>query len=302
MSINQIIEAKFKMFTTVESFIEGQTVIVPTLPDFDQFFQDFQANNGHIDLLIQILNTDTSLPSTGKTRLRFLCEEETYFISTKVTAWAAVNNKKAILTATRLVKSEIQALTDNGLYELAKIIYKNAFDNKDLMDPKYGITDTRLASFNNKINNYRESVPLLRQHIIEKEAARVELVEYMAKNDFLLKERIDLIVKTVTDTEPDFVRNYFLAKKIVNFPTHKLNMKITVLQGDTTTPVTGVKIIINPDNIKRKTRKTGTSNILHLTEGIKIITAIKAGLTPVTITAPVTHGETTKVIIRMTAI
>ena len=302
MSINKDIEAKHNRNITIESFLEGQTVIVPTLPDFDEFFQEFQANNGHIDLLIQILNTDTSLPSTGKTRLRFLCEEETYFISTKVAGWAAVKNKKDILTATRLVKSDVQTATDNGLYELAKIIYKNAFDNKDIIDPKYGITDTRLASFNNKITNYRESVPLLRQHIIEKETARDEFVEYMAKNDFLLKERMDLIVKTVTDTEPDFVKNYFLAKRIVNFPTHKLNMKITVLLGDTTTPVTGVKIIIDPDKVKRKTGKTGVSNILHLAEGTKTITATKAGLTPVTVTAPVTHGETTKVVIRMIAI
>ena len=211
--MNSIQDKKLSMFMLIISIISGVDVaVLALLPGFSAMFAQLQLN---VSLLHQEFGkqaTDISGVALNKNLIKKLLIAMTIPVSEKLVA-LATNTKDVVLKEeARITASELKKISNNNCYVECKKIYDYAQENKVALEV-YGVTDEFLQSFEENLNKFDSLIPAPKREEDEKKMATSEIATLFAETD-LLVEDMDAVIKVISDSHPELVSQYFLARKI----------------------------------------------------------------------------------------
>jgi hypothetical protein len=112
-------------------------------------------------------------------------------------------------------QSELKENRDEMLLENSEVVLEEARAiHEELID--YGVTAAILTEFEAKKESFKDVIVSPRSARVIKKAARVRLRELIKATDDLLKNRLDPMMVQFKTTHPDFYREYFNARIILD--------------------------------------------------------------------------------------
>jgi hypothetical protein len=241
MNANQ--EAKLNMYRTTENYCNENTVIISANPAFMTAFTELKAKIVAITTTLQ----QESLNITGITKDKnkwkvTLCESAADMAGVIYAYAVAISND----TLKQEVNYSLSALTktrEESLAARCQNIHDAAVANQTAL-LNYGITTAMITDLEAAIANFSAQTPKPRTAISQRKTLVSNLVQLFKEADAILQDRMDKIVVTFKAAHPDFVKTYESARKIVDPPHTTTQLKGTVTDKTTATPIKDAKVTI----------------------------------------------------------
>jgi cellobiose-specific phosphotransferase system component IIB len=118
-------------------------------------------------------------------------------------------------------RSELSRLADSVVSQTAQSIVTEANKNLKLLSD-YGVTADSVKKLQQKIDEYSALMVAPKVATVAKNDAKKRIIILVEKIDVLLKERIDPMIETFSESNPAFYDQYKTARKIDDLGTrHK---------------------------------------------------------------------------------
>jgi len=292
MNINQ--QSKFKMYLTVRIFLQSSPAITAKLPNYNEFFANFDAAILQIQTHSEKLQFNTKGIVDNKSQLRDSLVIITLDSSAKIQPFAKYTRDAVLLAETKFTKTDLKDLSALELVDVAKGLYSRIETNLSKLTT-YGLTAESQIVFKTAIDDYAESIPQPRQsQLMKKEITLLENKSFASADEALAD--IDLLVEMVKLSEPNFYTGYRNARKIVEQGTGSLQVQGTISEAETQKPIPGAILTFSLSGqtevaLEKETAAKGGFNIKSLPEGIYDVTITKVGFKPKTITITVRWDE-----------
>lgn len=217
-----------------------------------------------IDNLGQIANVSSEGVTLDTNLIRAAMEAIAFRIANSVRAYATSVNNNTLKQKVKYSKTNLKDMRKEEIDDTCQEIHDVANANIAAAGP-FGYVAQDVTDLQTAIDLYRTSVQNPRQAIITKNDATdtIETIVKDIKENFF-KEQIDLMVKTLEETNPEFVRKYFDNREIIDLGATHAKLRGTVKDVNDV-PLIGVSVIL---------RKTGTIQIVKQT-----LTIIKGAYT-----------------------
>ncbi|MEC4049505.1 carboxypeptidase-like regulatory domain-containing protein [Flavobacterium sp. SUN046] len=273
--MNSIQDKKLSMFLLIINIVSGIDVtVLALLPGFSAMFAKLQLN---VSLLHQGLGKQATIISgvaLNKSLIKKLLIATTISVSERLVA-LATNTKDVVLKEeTRITSSELSKISNNNCYTECKMIYDYAQENKVALEA-YGVTDDILLAFEGYLSSFDSLIPAPKREEDEKKMATSEIASLFAETD-LIVEDMDAVIKVVSDSHPELVSQYFLARKIGK-PGYRV-LAATVRVMDVNGNPLG-KVLVSCPALPLKRTTTAKGNLLIRTspEGVYKLNFSKPG-------------------------
>jgi hypothetical protein len=303
-------ENKFAMEVALLDFLNQNTAITTSLPEFGSLFTTFSDNLDKIREIREQMAADKSGITENKVQLKMDLVAKALDISKKTRAYARMNNKTELLNEVYFPEWSLKVSSDHLLIDKALLIFDKSNENISALSA-YGVTQEMLNEFKSAIDNYKVTIPKRRLGMTEKIQVREQLEHLFSVNNDLL-EKLDLLVDVVRLNQPKFYSSYRHNRKIVDTRNGSIALKATIKDVVTKSGIKGVKVTFAPQNgqlkilankadqiLVKKTTKKGIFMVKSLTSGTYTATVEKAGFKEQELTVTVVDGERTNMIVEL---
>ncbi len=222
----------------------------------------------------------------------------TFAIIGSIRAYASTNNDKVLLGKVKYSRSDLWRLRDmelNNLYNTLVKICTSILDNL----AEYNITQEVIDNYTSEINNYNEIIREPIKAIKRRKTATASIKIDMPEFRKIISERLDGIMEQYHLTHPYFYLGYTKHREIVDTPTHKLSLKGTVVNLNTSEPMFNVITIIPELEKETETTELGNYQFKNIKRGIYKIEFQKEGYKSITQTIEIQDTYTTELNVEM---
>jgi hypothetical protein len=239
-------EAKLQMYRAVENYCDANAAIIGTNAAFMAAFGDFKAKIAAIIITAQADDVPITGITADKNALKQALCGQAADLASIINAYAATvgNNtlrQQVDFSASALLKTRedllaprCQNIHDAGTANLAALA-------------DYGVTNQMLTALQTAIDAYAAATPKSRTAINERKTTTANLAAQFKETDGLLETRMDKIVVAFKTNDPDFVRTYEAARRLVKPPTTTTQLKGIVTDQADGKPIKGASITAAPD-------------------------------------------------------
>lgn len=298
--MNSIQDKKLSMFLLIINIVSGIDVaVLALLPGFSALYAKLQLN---VNLLHQGLGKQATIISgvaLNKNLIKRLLIATTISVSERLVA-LATNTKDVVLKEeSRITASELGKISNNNCYTECKKIYDYAQEHKVAL-AAYGVTDDLLQSFHDSLSSFDSLIPAPKREEDEKKMATSEIAALFTETD-LIMEDMDAVIKVISDSHPELVSQYFLARKIGKPGYRVLAASIHVM--DVNGNPLG-KVLVSCPTLPLRRYTTAKGNLLIRTspEGVYKLNFSKPGFQSVSHDLSVVKGDRVELNIEMEAL
>jgi hypothetical protein len=291
-------ENALSMYYTVRELCQQQSAIWQTNKPFKTVFELFVGKLPQIEQYRNTQSVNLTGIAQAKTDKRAELSELAYFVANRVQSYALATNNQELLAKVNYSRSTFNRYRDTDLLALCNTIYEQAQTNlAQLAD--YSVDSALMNELQTTIQAYQDQLAKPRTSKNTAKTATDNLGELFKTTNELLRERLDRDVEIFKRTAPDFYKQYFNARRIVQTTKSKLALRIQVKEADTQLPLANVLIKLNNSNETKKTSEKGACQIKNLGQGTYTLSFEKTGYTAQTQTVNISEGETTEVSVEM---
>jgi hypothetical protein len=303
-------EATEKMSLSSVTFLNDNTAITGTFPDFAIYFSIVQATNAQIQVAQVQQEADKSGDITTKKELKLTLIAQATEVSRRVVAYATNVNNNALRVLVNYTESDLKKSSEQKLISSCQVIYDNANAHVTELGT-YGINIRSLDWLQTLITNFSNTIPKGRVDTTDSgEATR--LLASLFKTLSANWAKIDTLVEMVKTSQPNFYNEYQKVRKIIETGKSSLPLRIKAINAETGAPEANVTLTLIPtselskaaaatgkSNVVKKTAAGGGSNYKSVPDGTYTVEAEKPGFKKVIETVNVVHGELTVLEIKM---
>lgn len=199
-----------------------------------------------------------------------------------------------------LNKSVVAKLPDTELSTKGKIIYALANNNMAAV-ANYNYPAAKLPVLAAAISSFEANMQTPKHIIGSKKTNTAYLKAGFTDTDKYLQEVLDPAILTYSETQGQFVSDYFNVRVIFDVGGQKLSAKFTVSESVNNGALAHVRITIMPGDVRKKTSALGKSLVKGLAEGSYTATLSKPGYVTQVKSFNVVSTETAVVTVSMVA-
>lgn len=155
----------------------------------------------------------------------------------------------------------------------------------------YGVNTALLSNFQDLIIKYTSNISRSQSEINIGKLATTEINQLITAN-LKLMEKMDLIVKMVKSTAPEFVKGYFESRNTGAAAHRPFSLRFFVMDNKMK-PISMVLVSNDELKLRRRTGESGIIQFKNLKEGSYEFTFSKTGYSTVKINANITPRERT---------
>lgn len=192
---------------------------------------------------------------------------------------------------------DIERLTTDDLASVAENLHEytdkllTPATSETLKD--YGITADTQAALAGNITTLTGLKGTVKAMTASATDATAQIALLLTELTGIAHNRLDNAASLLRKTEPDFVAQYFIVRRVDDAAHATMAMTILV-KDEAGAPVANASVTLS-NGLKRKTTEKGACQILHLPDGTYTVTVRKEGWEEVTQQASTTKGETAHV-------
>lgn len=249
-------KAKTDMCRVVESICDENSVIISELVGFQTAFNKFK------NLLAQVFETEQFriVPLNGiaaeKAADRTKLAKQIANLAGFIHAYASATTNDTLRAEVNFSYSKFIQMRQDQLVSVSQNIHNLAVANLAALG-NYGVTDAKLEALQKAIDDFREAIPKPRAAKGQKTTMTVNLNEILEQIDDILVNQMDALVPNFEEANPDFVRRYREARKIIDPATTKTQLKGVVKSKTDGLPIKGATVTIVELNLTTKTNSAG---------------------------------------------
>jgi len=282
-----------KMSVASVTFLDANTAITATMPNFDTYLAAIKAANTQIATAQVLQEADRSGDTAAKKQLRATLIAQAMDISRRVVAYASNEDNYELRELVNYSEGRLKLASDTKLVSSCQVIAENANANLGALDT-YGITDEMISTLQTSITNFSNAIPKGRIDAAASSNATKQLAT-LFKTLATNWDKIDTLVEMVRTSEPNFYNEYQKVRKVIETGTGSLALRIQTTNAQTGEPEANVTLTLanGHDKIVKKTADGGGSYFKSLADGSYTVTATKPGLKEVAKNVSVVNGELT---------
>lgn len=278
--MQKISDTHLNMQRTTAQFYKDNKPKLDTVTAITDNFVTFNANMAIIETaLTDALNDPTVAAGIAET-LKLALAKATEKVALGACAYADVIKDANLLQIMNVRASVLVGEKKDRLPTICQQVYDKANEIKAELEP-YNVTATDLDTLKNAIPAYSAAANSPRLSHGNKKAATETVVTTLTLNNDLLKTRLDRLVLTLAPTEPALVIGWKNARKLVNQPTKRTSLLLTVLSADGM-PIAeaNIKVVKGDKEYSGTTDETGKCLLKPVSNGEVALTVEAAGYQP----------------------
>jgi hypothetical protein len=206
---------KYTMYLAVKAVLDANSAVWQTLQAFADGCTVLTNQINSIQTLAQSQNLDTSGIALDKHRSKAAMALSAITIGSAVQAFAVKTQNHTLANEVDFSPSELVSARDAEALENCQNVHDLAASNlAGLAD--YGVTATKLATFQAVISAYGDIMDKPRQTIATGKTVTQQLGDAFAAADEILEEELDNLIIQFADTNAKFVSDYQNARIVVD--------------------------------------------------------------------------------------
>lgn len=291
------------MYLTSDEYLSNNSAMTAFFPRYPEFHSALKNGIVQIRTYNEQQIIDKSGIITGKGQLRRALIMLTVDVLRKIQTYAKMENNQLLLSETKLTDSALKGSTGSELESFSLSIYDKV--QMYLMDLEpYELTVGTQATLLKAIDDFRVAILKPRIGTIDTKQCTRQMAKAFAETDEVLRN-IDVLMKMVRISQPDFYKGYRWARRIINSRSELLLVKGLVTDAETGDGLKGVsvqfvlvgnelmdaKASTTTPVLEKKTVDKGGFKIKRLPEGTYSVTVRKAGYVDHVATVVVASGE-----------
>lgn len=272
-------KSKQKMSNSIDNVFDNYQEEV----DKDQGLKDAVAE---FDQLKDEINTNAEnqlIDIRGKTEKKYMLEQSlidfTIDLQGRIMSLAAKIKDPDLYNIANRTRTELNKFNDDVLYFHAQNLVKLAKEHKDELVP-YGVDDKMIEEYGKEAQAYINYCQIPHDAIQLRKKATENLNRLFPQLMNFLTHVLDANMLRYYKTNPDFYKDYFNARMLVDGATHKLAAMGKIIDEETKLPLQYVTVTFTPKNgtgavtvIRTAiTTELGNYRIKTLEEGAYVVT------------------------------
>jgi len=230
--------------------------------------------------LRQIQELNTNGITVNKETLRENLVQSTLKVSRAIVAYATVTKNYQLLGEVNYTKSDFTTARENILYDRAILVHSRAVPLETEL-AAYLIKPEDIAIIQTLADDFIKAIPEKRVAVSVKKTSTIDLKQKFSDMDAVLKEQLDRMILLFETEKPDFVKQYFTARIIVDLG-HRTTNHETIVSGivldiSNDQPITGALVILVEKNLTYTTGSDGHFNFNAGEGGEYVIKVEKEG-------------------------
>jgi len=149
-----------------------------------------------------------------KQALREQGEKEGFVVAANLRSWAKGQENSELTQNMSFSKRDLRRMSDVQLLQVLALVQEHAEANAAGIAP-FGTTTQKLKEFVDTVQRYHANVGSPRRAINKKTVATLRIAELVSEGQELLTE-IDGLMYNYEDEQPDFLKQYFKARVIID--------------------------------------------------------------------------------------
>lgn len=231
--MNKRKEAKLNMYRAVEAHCDANPTIVSEVAAFADANTRFKAKIADIVGTTQEKGTVITGIATDKSVSKQSLAEKTVAIADGVYAYAAKNANNELKAEMKITVSSLKKTRDDALAPRCQNVHDKA--SEILLNLKdYNVNAAKLTDLQAAIDTYFASTVKPRTATSHRKTLNARLKDHFKETDEILLNEMDKLVNTLKPTHPDFVREYFSNREIIDPPSKPRKPKPAKKKDDET--------------------------------------------------------------------
>lgn len=257
------------------------------------------AKLNEITIASRVQKVDSTGATSNKTALRKDLEKKGLFVSSALTAYAAVHEVDIQqFNRLNLTKNDFSRLSGGDLLLIITDLYDAAMPIITDLEP-YAVTPLTLTALLAAADAFKA----MRFQPIDvtgvRKAATDAIPVLLHEAITMMEINMDKQMGNLRDTEPQFVDAYFIVRKIHHLGVRTLSLEITTLNGSDNTPLAGAHIEVVGKGIKRISTEKGLNRVQNLVEGYYTLSVSRPDFVSQMVSFTIMNHQTTQLVIEM---
>jgi hypothetical protein len=235
--------ADMNMFRNVLEFLEQEQAVINLSVPLKEDYEVFKAQMGQLDAKFTTINGFQESAAANKVGLKNTIAEKTVLMFSFLRRHAFKSNDEPLQKQTDVSVSSIRTMSDNEFIEFCKKTDSTLRQNEAVLTA-HAVTAEEQTALLTQLNQFKSLAPQVKLNQSKRAVTIEDINESIKSIRSLLTNMMDVSVKTVSATNPEFVRHYDLVR-VRREPSKSVTQVLFVVQnqlGDM--PLSGVQIVI----------------------------------------------------------
>lgn len=282
-----------RMFQLTSEYLDGaDNTLINGLPGFLECQNEINLNNTKIRSQYDLQTRKITGFAVEKKSIRNELTSVALDISNRVELFASNTGNQELKNDIHFTISSFNKISENECVSKCDNIYTNALTFLTELEP-YGVTAALLSNFQDLIIKYTNNLSRSQSEINIGKIATSEIANLISANQQQF-EKMDLIVKMLKSTAPEFVNGYFESRNINSAAYRPISIRF-FLFDNFSKPIPMVLVTNEELKIRRRTGEKGIIYLKNIKEGSFEFTFSKVGYATVKRVVNVTPNERTDI-------
>jgi hypothetical protein len=207
MTISQT--ADITMFRNILEFLDQKSPVVATSATLKEDYDDFVAQMSQLDTKMTEINGYQNSAAATKAQLKVAIAEKTVLMFGFLRRFAYKSNDENLQKSTEVTATSIKQMSDNDFFEFCKQTDTILRQNEAVLTA-HAVTPDEQTALLAQLNSFKSLKPLVKLNQSKRVITNEDIAECIKNINGLLKNLMDVSVKTVYASNPEFVRHYEL--------------------------------------------------------------------------------------------
>lgn len=204
------------MFRAVDTVLSNHEADWDMLPAFFATVEEMRTHLSAIDALSHQQDVSTVGVKAAKDQHRALAIEKAEFIGNALRAYASSTSSTSLSEQLRFSESDLRSQSIHSVIQLFVRIREQALLYSDALTD-YGVGDQELEDFVQICADLPAILGSTRDAIVQHSQQTAAIHELIRETDELLRHSLDLQVKMLRSSHPDFFKLYTHARIVVDY-------------------------------------------------------------------------------------
>jgi len=207
------------MYLAVQQVCHAFSGVWSLIAAFVQAFAGFESGISKINTAIETQEKDVTGVSENKKKLKLKLVDKAIEIAGALLAFASDSDNKELKSGVNISRSELENAADSSALNHCRFIFNQAASLQATL-ADYGLKASDISEFQALISGFEKSIASPRIAITSRKSATNDLVGLFANCDDILKNKMDKLIEKFKVSNPDFYKQYFDARIIIERGLH----------------------------------------------------------------------------------
>lgn len=213
--MNQVQENRLSMAYAAAQVLDQNTLIWNGVPAMVDAHTEFKANLTALEEAVAKQVADIKGHAKDKAAAEEMMITKTLAMAGSVMAFATVNNDNGLAESMDISRSELNRYRDSVVAQRCQTVHDAADANIAAL-AAYGVLPADVTALQALIDTYIALIPQPRNMITARKGATAEIGALVRDTMKLLNRRVDRLMMQFNYSHPEFVKQYFDARIIID--------------------------------------------------------------------------------------